>query len=341
MQINLKKTKPLIIAEVGLSHKGNLKTAIKFIKNAKKAGADVIKFQTHFAKFESTLDEPFRIKISEKYKNRYDYWKKTEFKINQWKKIIETCKKNKIIFATSPFSKEAVRIMRSIGCKNWKIGSGEILSNDLLVEILKKKKESIIISSGLSNWLEIKNNYKFLKNKNANFAILQCTTEYPCNFKKVGLNIIKKMKNNFNCPVGLSDHSGSIFPSIAALTLGAKIIEVHVCFSKNTKGPDISSSLTFDELKTICKARDAILTMMENKVDKNILSSIQKKNRTIFSKSLALKKDLKAGEYLRESNITLKKPGTGLGLKLKKLIINKKALKNLSSKRILRESDFA
>ncbi len=140
MKIDLTKKKTLIIAEVGLAHNGNLKTAFRFVKSAKKAGADIIKFQTHYAEFESTYDEPFRVAISKKYKNRYDYWKSTEFKKNEWEKIIKFCKKNKIIFATSPFSREAVRIMRSINCRNWKIGSGEILSNELLNEILKKKK---------------------------------------------------------------------------------------------------------------------------------------------------------------------------------------------------------
>jgi len=340
MKIGLTKKKTLIIAEVGLAHNGNLKTAFRFVKSAKKAGADIIKFQTHYAEFESTYDEPFRVAISKKYKNRYDYWKSTEFKKNEWEKIIKFCKKNKIIFATSPFSREAVRIMRSINCRNWKIGSGEILSNELLNEILKKKNDTIIISSGLSSWSEINNSYKYLNSKNAKFAILQCTTEYPSNIKKVGLNIIEKMKKTFNCPVGLSDHTGSIFPSIAALSLGAKIIEVHVCLSKKAKGPDITSSLTFDELEMICKARDSISIMKENDVNKNKLSSIQKKNRIIFSKSLALKKDLKIGEFIKKSNITLKKPGTGLSQKFERFVINKKAIKNLSSKKILRRSDF-
>ena len=134
----LKFNKPLIIAEIGLSHNGNLKEALKFVQLSKNCGADVVKFQTHFAKFESTLDEPFRVKVS-KYKNRYDYWKKTEFTERQWKTIIKFCKKIKIIFVTSPFSVEAVRIMRNVGCRNWKIGSGEVFSDWIIEEILKEE----------------------------------------------------------------------------------------------------------------------------------------------------------------------------------------------------------
>ena len=151
----LKFYKPLIIAEIGLSHNGNLKEALKLIQLSKNSGADVVKFQTHFAIFESTLDEPFRIKVS-KYKNRYDYWKKTEFTKSQWKIIIQFCKKIKIIFATSPFSVEAVKILRNLGCKNWKIGSGEVFSDWIINEILKKKDDGLIVSSGMSTWDDLK-----------------------------------------------------------------------------------------------------------------------------------------------------------------------------------------
>ena len=337
--MNFNFTKPLIIAEIGLSHNGKINNALRFIKKAKLAGADIVKFQTHFAEHESTFDEPFRVKISKKYKNRYDYWKKTEFKIHEWKKIINFCKK-KITFATSPFSVEAVQIMRKLGCINWKIGSGEALSHNLMKEILKKK-DGLIFSTGLSRWNEIVRNYKFVKKKlGKNFAILQCTTEYPNNFTNVGLNILVNMKKKFNCKIGLSDHTGSVFPSIAALSLGANIIEVHVCFSKKSKGPDTSSSLTFNELKIIGEARNAIFSMKNHPLNKNILSKTQKKNKKIFSKSLALKKDLKAGEMIKKSNITLKKPGTGLNENMYINILNKIAKKNLSSKRILRKGDF-
>ncbi len=339
--MKLKYDKPLIVAEIGLSHNGNFRKAINFIKNAKSSGADVIKFQTHYAQHESTLDEPFRVKISKNFKSRYDYWKKTEFSKKEWKQLINFCNRQKIIFATSPFSIEAVRIMRNLGCKNWKIGSGEALSKKITEEILKNKKDGFIISTGMSTWKEIYKNYNYIrKKKGSNFFILQCTTSYPNNLKNVGLNIIEKMKKKFNCMIGLSDHTGSIFPSIAALSLGAKMIEVHVCLSKKSKGPDTSSSLTFQELKMIANARDEINIMRNNDVDKNILNSKQKKNRKIFSKSLALKNDLKKGEKITKHNITLKKPGIGLNEKMINSILNKIAKKNISSKRIIRVGDF-
>ena len=333
--------KPLIIAEIGLSHNGNIKKALDFINLSKKSGADVVKFQSHFAKYESTLDEPFRTKMSTKYKSRYDYWKKTEFSEKQWKKIIKFCKKNKIIFVTSPFSVEAVKIMRKLGCRNWKIGSGEVFSDWIINEILRKKDDVIIISSGMSKWIDLKRNYKLIsKKKGKNFAMLQCTTEYPSNFKNVGLNVLADMKKRFNCYIGLSDHTGSVFPSIAALSLGAEVIEVHVCISKKHKGVDINSSVTFEELKTICKARDSIYIMRQNPVNKNILNYTQKKNKKIFSKSIAIKNDLIKGDKIYISNLTLKKPGTGFNEKYFIKITNKIAKKDLSAKRILMKGDF-
>ncbi len=274
----IKYDKPLIIAEIGLSHDGNLKKALKFIKNAKFSGADIVKFQTHFADYESTLDEPFRVKFSKKFKNRYDYWKKTEFSKKQWQQIINFCKKKKIIFATSPFSLEAVKFMRKLGCNNWKIGSGEALSKKIMLEIFKKKNDGFIVSTGMSTWSEISNNYQFIKRKkDGNFAILQCTTEYPSNFKNIGLNVIKQMKKKFKCKIGLSDHSGSVFPSLAALSIGAQVIELHICDSKKGHGPDNSSSITFNDLNFIVRARDAFFIMNKNPVNKNILSFTQKK----------------------------------------------------------------
>lgn len=337
----IKFHKPLIIAEIGLSHNGDMNKALDLIYFSKKSGADIVKFQSHFAIFESTFDEPFRVKISKNYKNRYDYWKKTEFTKKQWKKIIQFCKKIKIIFATSPFSVEAVKIMRNLGCKNWKIGSGEVFSNWVIKEILRKKKDGLIISSGMSTWMDIKKNYQLIKGKKGkNFGILQCTTEYPNSLKKVGLNVITEMKKKFSCYVGLSDHTGSIFPSIAALSLGAELIEVHVCKSKKLKGVDISSSVTFEELKIISKARDSIFEMNQHPVNKSIISVIQKKNKRIFGKSIAIKNDLIKGDRIDMSNLTLKKPGTGFNERYINRIINKTAKKNLSSKKILMKGDF-
>ena len=174
-----------------------------------------------------------------------------------------------------------------------------------------------------------------IKNKKGkNFALLQCTSEYPNSLKKVGLNVITEMKKKFNCYVGLSDHTGSIFPSIAALSLGAEIVEVHVCTSKKTKGLDINASITFDELNVITKARDAIFKMRKHPVNKNILNNTQKRYKKIFGKSISIKNDLTKGDRIYISNLTLKKPGIGFSEKYLKNIVNRTA------KKIYRQKGF-
>ena len=193
----------------------------------------------------------------------------------------------------------------------------------------------------MSTWKDLIKNYKFIKSKKGkNFAMLQCTSEYPNSLKKVGLNVISEMKKKFSCQVGLSDHTGSIFPSIAALSLGYQLIDVHVCVSKRLKGLDINASVTFEELKTIRKARDSIFEMRQHPVNKNNLSDKQKRYKKIFGKSIAIKKDLIKGEKIYISNLTLKKPGKGFNEKFLNKIVNKTAKKNLSSKRILMKGDF-
>lgn len=341
-QINLNKiNKPLIIAEIGLSHSGNFVKAKKLIDICKNSGADVVKFQTHIAEHESTYDEPFRISLGKRFKNRFDYWKKTAFTKIEWKKLIAHCKKKKIYFQTSPFSVEAVRMMREVGCKNWKLGSGEVFDNGIMNEILKKQSECLVISSGLSTIKDIENNINYLKKKTKNYAVLQCTSSYPCELHQVGINVINYLKNKFKIVSGLSDHSGNLSTSIYALSKNASIIEIHVCYDKKKDvGPDVTSSLSFNELSILSKIRDDFEILKKNLQNKNKLTIKQKKLKTLFTKSLCLKKDLKKGETLKRDNITLKKPGNGLKINDINKIIGRKANKKLSRFNILKLKDF-
>ena len=341
-QINLKKiNKPLIIAEIGLSHFGNFEKAKKLIDICKESGADVVKFQTHIAEHESTYDEPFRISLGKKFKNRFDYWKKTSFTKTEWKKLILYSKKKKIYFQTSPFSVEAVRMMRKVGCKNWKLGSGEVFDTEIMNEILKKQSECLVISSGLSTIKDIEDNINYLKKKTKNYAVLQCTSSYPCELNQVGINIIDYLRNKFKVVSGLSDHTGNLSTSIYALSKNASIIEIHVCYDKNNDvGPDVSSSLDFNELLILSKIRDDFEILKKNDLNKKKLTIKQKKLKKIFTKSLSLKKDLQKGKTLKKTNITLKKPGNGLKIKDINKILGKKAKENLSRFNILKLKHF-
>ena len=303
-----KNSKPLIIAEVGQSHLGNIKNVFKIIKLVSKTGADIIKFQTHYADEESTLDEPFRKRIGLNINSRIQYWKKMEFTKNEWSRTKKYCEKNNLIFLSSPFSLKAIDILSEIGVKFWKIGSGEFFSVDLLKKI-DKLNQPVILSTGLSTYRDIKKQLKLFKNKKK-IILMQCTSEYPSSIKSTGVELVRKLKNKFNVFTGLSDHSGKISPSIMALSLGAKIIEVHFKMNENKNNLDKDASLNFNQLKLLCDIRDDIFNMQSNKINKNILSKEQKINKKIFTKSVTLNKN--KNEIIREKDIKFKKPGFGI-----------------------------
>jgi len=333
-----KNSKPIIIAEVGQSHLGSFKKAKTIVKKISKTGVDIIKFQTHLAKFESTLNEPFRIK-NENFKNRIQYWQKMEFSIKEWKLIKKECEKNKLIFLSSPFSNKAVEILQKLNVKAWKIGSGEFFSNDMIDKIIKTKKP-IIISTGLSKLDEIGIMTAKLKKNKSKFVLMQCTSQYPLKLKEVGINILDTYKKKYKCLFGLSDHTGSIYPSIYAMCKGASIVEVHVGDKNEGKNPDSSSSISFEELKQLCKARNEIHTMKSSNVNKKILPKKLVKIKSIFTKSCTVKNFMRKGQIIKKSDIIFKKPGTGIPEKKINQIIGKKLIKDVFSHNLLKLTDL-
>ena len=187
-----KNSKPLIIAEIGQSHIGSIQRVKKIINKVSKTGVEFIKFQTHYGDEESTIDEPFRIKIKG-YKNRINYWKKMEFTLKQWGEIKKYCEKKNLVFLSSVFSEKAVDVLNKIKISAWKIGSGEFFSNSLLKKIYITKKP-ILISTGLADIKDIDKKVKSLRKHKVKYVIFQCTSMYPCPSKYVGISFIKYLK---------------------------------------------------------------------------------------------------------------------------------------------------
>ena len=332
------KSLPLIIGEIGQAHNGSIEKAFNFIDKIKENGGDAAKFQLHLASEESTLDEPFRIKIK-KFKNRYSYWESVEFSTEEWFKISDYCKKKKIIFLSSVFSRKGVDILTKVKTSAWKLASGEFRSNELIQDMMKTKLP-ILFSTGMMHFKEIKNLHNKLNKNSINHAIFQCTSNYPVKLKDTGLNIISQLRKKLNCQIGYSDHSGLLSPSLMALTLKASLIEVHLKFNKNDKGPDASSSLDFKEFKNLCKIRDEIFLVNKNPVNKNIIKRDIQVMRRLFGKSIALKIDLKKGSIIKKDDLTMKKPGFGFKESQMKNIIGRKVSNFVSSKRILKPKDI-
>lgn len=322
-----------IIAEIAQAHDGSLGMAHSYIDALAKAGVDAIKFQTHIAEAESSMHEPFRIKFTNQDETRFDYWKRMEFTLEQWKSLKQHCDDVGLEFMSSPFSNAAVDLLEEVGVKSYKIGSGEV-TNLLLLEKIAQTKKPVILSSGMSSYEELDNTVAFLKSKQVDFSILQCTTSYPTKPEQFGLNVISELKSRYQVPVGFSDHSAKIETCIAAVTLGAEIIEFHAVFNKSMFGPDVSSSLTIQEIETLVSSIRNIETALQHPIQKNDNTSF-KDLKTIFEKSLAVNKDLEKGHILKFSDLEAKKPANkGIAAKEFETVIGKKI------KRDLKQWDF-
>jgi len=299
-----------IIAEVAQAHDGSLGTAHAFIDAVADTGVDAIKFQTHIASAESTPAEPWRVKFSRQDKTRYDYWRRMEFSQEQWRGLLLHAQQKKLIFLSSPFSLKAVELLEKIGIQAWKIASGEV-GNDLLLHRIIESRLPVLMSSGMSSIAEIDRAIKFFQNKSCPFAVFQCSSYYPCPPEKVGLNMLSFFRKRYLCPVGLSDHSGTVFPSFAAVTLGAQLIEIHVTLSRKMFGPDVQSSVTVDELKYLVDGVRFIENMQNNPVDKESVAEELQPMRELFTKSVVATSDLAKGTVLAVQHLTVKKPGMG------------------------------
>ncbi len=328
-----------IIAEVSQSHEGSLGIAHSFIDAASESGADAIKFQVHIADSESTLDEKFRINFSFEDKSRYDYWKRMEFTEEQWQGLMRHAKEKNLHFICSVFSLEAFEMMQKLGISSWKVASGEIY-NQHLIEHMCKSGLPILCSTGMSNYKEIDEIVEKFKYHNSPFSLFQCTTSYPNPLNQVGLNVISEFKKRYECLVGLSDHSGTVFPAYSAISKGINFLELHVTFHKRLFGPDVSSSVTFDELRAISQMRDAEFIMTSNPIDKDSLAESLKQLKVLFGRSIAFNREMVKDEIIKAENIVLKKPGDGIKIDDIEKIIGRKLTKTVSLNRLLRWNDL-
>ena len=317
-----------IITEIGQAHNGDLQKAHDYIDAVSSTGVDVIKFQTHIAEAESSIFEPFRVKFTDEYATRFDYWKAMEFTLQEWKGLKAHCDDVNLEFMSSPFSNAAVDLLEEVGVKRYKVGSGEV-TNFLLLEKLAQTNKPIILSSGMSSFEELDSAVDFLKSKNVELSILQCTTSYPTQPEQYGLNVIGQLKERYNLTIGFSDHSSKIETSIAAVALGAEIIEFHAVFNKEEFGPDTTSSLTIDEIKSAVTAIRSIEKAKQNPINKEDTSEF-KELKQIFEKSLAVNKDLRAGSILRFEDLEAKKPANkGIAASKFRMLIGKELSRDL------------
>ena len=303
----------LIIAEAGVNHNGNLDLALKMVDEAKRAGADIVKFQTAIPE-----------KVISKYADKAEYQKKTtgneesqlemckriHLKLSDYDIIKKYCEEVGIEFLSTPFDLESIDYLEKLGMRLWKIPSGEITNLPYLIKIAKTGKP-VIMSTGMAELKEVEEAVNVLKENGAGeITLLHCTTEYPAPFESVNLRAMNTLREKFGTEVGYSDHTVGFEAAVAAAVLGASVVEKHFTLNLNMEGPDDKASLEPEEFEVMVNNIRLIEKALGDGVKQP--AEAEKKNIAIARKSIVAAKDIKKGEIFTEDNITVKRPGSGI-----------------------------
>ena len=305
--------KTLIIAEAGENHNGSLDLAYKLIDKAIEAGVDIVKFQTGkpelvTSKYSDMAEyQKENIGVDE---SQLEMLKKIMLPFDAFKKLKDYCDEKGIEFLSTPFDLVSVDLLHSIGMKKWKIPSGEITNLPYLIKIANLH-EPIILSTGMCELEEVKEAVKVLKDNGAGeITLLHCTTEYPAPYEDVNLKAMLTMKEETGLNIGYSDHTKGIEIPVAAVAMGATVIEKHFTLDRNMEGPDHKASLEPDELKQMVISIRNVEKAIGN--GNKTVSSSEAKNIEIARKSIIAKRAIKKGEVFSEDNLTTKRPGKGI-----------------------------
>ena len=301
-----------IIAEAGVNHNGSFDLACRLVDAAKEAGVDCIKFQTFKSEnlVSRTAQKAEYQKATTGDSSQQDMLKKLELSFSDFSRLKEYCEKMNICFLSTPFDFDSIEFLNSIDMPFWKIPSGEVTNLPYLMALAKTGKP-VVMSTGMCTLQEIREAIDVLRaNGTKEIKLLHCNTEYPTPFTDVNLKAMQRMRNEFQLEVGYSDHTKGIEVPIAAVALGATIIEKHFTLDRNMEGPDHKASLEPQELAEMVKCIRNIEKALGNGV--KTPSPSERKNITVARKSIVAKTKIKAGEVFTEKNITVKRPGTGI-----------------------------
>jgi N-acetylneuraminate synthase len=318
-------TRPVtIIAEIGSVHDGSFGNALKLIEAAAACGATAVKFQTHIAEAETLRDAPAPAYFSAE--PRFEYFQRTAFALEQWKRLAAHCARHNVTFLSSPFSLEAVDFLEQVGIAAYKVPSGEVTNLPLLERIAATGKPTYL-SSGMSNWAELDAAVEVLR-RGGPLTVLQCSSLYPCPPERVGLNVMGEMAARWGLPIGFSDHSNGIAAGIAAAALGATVIEKHFTFSRLMYGSDAANATEPADFKLFCDAVQGAAIMRAHPVDKDDLAPYADMKR-IFEKSIVTARPVARGAALGREDLAFKKPGDGISAARWASVIGRRASRDL------------
>jgi sialic acid synthase SpsE len=332
----MKDKKIFIIAEIGNLHEGSVGLAKRFIKEVANCRADAVKFQTHIFDAESLECAPAPDYF--KTESRKKYLERTAFSLGQWKELKDYAQKEcGIEFISSPFSIEALNLLEEVGVVRYKVPSGEV-SNIPLLERIAETRKPVLLSSGMSGWSELDNAVGVLKSGGCpDITILQCTSMYPCPPDKVGLNILCQLKERYDLRVGFSDHTLGVWASIAAVVLGAQVIEKHFTLSRKMYGSDAKHSLEPDEFKIFIREIREAAESVSAQSNKDDLAKDLEEMKIIFEKSIVAAQVIPKGTIITMDMINFKKPGDGIGAARYKEVLGRVAKTDIETNTKIRE----
>ena len=344
------KDKCFIIAEAGVNHSGKLELAKKLVDVAVEARADAVKFQTFKAEKVVSIfthKAKYQKKTTDAGESQFEMIKKLELSFNDFAKLKEYCDKKDIIFLSTPFDYESVDFLENL-VPLYKIGSGEITNLPFLKYIAKKGKP-IILSTGMSTVGEVEKAIDIIlpvltphtSHLTPHFpplTILHCVSNYPADFNEVNLRAMLTLKGVFKLPVGYSDHTLGIEVPVAAVAMGACAIEKHFTLDRNLPGPDHRASLEPDELKAMAKAIRNVEKSLGDGIKRPAQDELELMK--VARRSLVAARDIRAGEVVKESDIVIKRPGTGILPRFKEIVIGIRPMRDIKKEEPFNWEDF-
>lgn len=327
-----------IIAEAGVNHNGSVETAREMVDIAAQAGADAVKFQTFKAEkviSKFALKAEYQKKSTPGCESQLEMVKKLELDADAHKELMSYCVEKGIIFLSSAFDLESMNLLKELGLAIFKIPSGEITNVPYLLKVGNLKKK-IILSSGMATLEEIRQALKVLISAGtpkANITVLHCNTEYPAQFEDVNLSAMLTIKDTLKIKVGYSDHTLGIEVPIAAVALGARVIEKHFTLSRDMEGSDHRASLEPDELRAMVKAIRNIEKALGDGVKRPSPSEI--KNKAVVRKSIVAAEDISKGITLTSGMLSIKRPGTGISPEYLNEILGRRVKNNIEEDEVL------
>lgn len=341
--MKLLSQKTFIIAEAGVNHNGRFALAKRLVDAAKAAGADAVKFQTFKTEQLASMDAPAALYQSKnskkKIKNQFELLKALELSEKEFVALKKYCDQKQILFLSTPFDVESLRFLQKINVRAFKIGSGD-LTNTPFIQMIAKAKKPIILSTGMSTINEIARAIRAIALAgNKEMALLHCLTEYPAPYEQMNLKAMAHLEKSFGVAVGLSDHTLGIEVPIAAVAMGAKIIEKHLTLDKKMSGPDHAASLDPDEFAQMVKAIRHIEVALGD--GKKRPMPAERKYISIVRKSLVATRRITRGTQIKEDMITIKRPGYGIAPSDHQKVIGKKIKVDIKADQVLEWRHFA